>query len=377
MGLFDKITGQFIDVIEWLDESKNTLVYRFPDADNEIKMGAQLTVRESQVAIFINEGKAADVFAPGRYQLSTQNMPILTTLRSWKYGFNSPFKAEVYFCSTRMFTDLKWGTANPVMMRDKDFGMVRIRAFGTYAMKIDDPKVFYDTIVGTQHLTTTDDIITQIRSTIVSKLSDSIAEAGIPAIDLAAKYEELSGEIRKRLAPDFATFGLDLSRFVIENVSLPPEVEAAIDQRSKIGVFGDKMQSYAQMQTAEAIGKAAENPGGIAGAGVGLGAGVAIGNMMGSAFGQGQQQAPPPPAPGMAPPPPPAPGGAQWSLAIEGKTYGPYAESALKQMVASGQVAPDTMAWKPGAAAWAPLSTFAEFGGGASAAPPPPPPPSK
>jgi membrane protease subunit (stomatin/prohibitin family) len=375
MGLFDKIAGQFIDVIEWLDESRNTLVYRFPDTDHEIKMGAQLTVRENQAAIFINEGKAADIFGPGRYELSTQNMPVLTTLRSWKYGFNSPFKAEVYFVNTRMFTDLKWGTANPVMMRDKDFGMVRIRAFGTYAMKIDEPKTFFDTIVGTQHLTTTEDIITQIRSTIISKLSDALAEAGVPAIDLAAKYEEMSGEIRKRLAPDFATFGLDLSRFVIENVSLPPEVEAAIDQRSKLGVLGDKMQSYAQMQTAEAIGKAAENPGGLAGAGVGLGAGVAMGNMMGQAFNQPQQQAPPPPAAGAAaPPPPPASGGAQWSLAIEGKTYGPYAESALKQMLSSGQVAPDTMAWKPGAAQWAPLNTFAEFGDGASAAPPPPPP---
>lgn len=378
MGLFDKIASQFIDIIEWLDESGNTLVYRFPDADHEIKMGAQLTVRENQVAIFINEGKAADLFGPGRYELSTQNMPIMTTLRSWKYAFNSPFKAEVYFFNTRLFTDLKWGTANPVMMRDKDFGMVRIRAFGTYAMKIDDPKTFFDTIVGTKGLTTTDDIITHLRSTILSKLSDAIAEAQIPALDIAAKYDELGLEAKTRISGDFGEFGLDLARFIIENISLPPEVEAAIDQRSKIGVFGDKMSSYAQMQSAEAIGKAAENPGGLAGAGVGLGAGMAMGNMMSNAMGQGQQQqqAPPPPAPGgSAPPPPPASGGAQWSLAIEGTTYGPYAENALKEMVKQGQVAPDTMAWKPGAAAWAPLNTFAEFGGGSQAAPPPPPPP--
>ena len=241
MGLFDKIAGQFIDVIEWLDESKNTLVYRFPDQDHEIKMGAQLTVRENQVAIFINEGKAADLFGPGRYELSTQNLPILTTLRSWKFGFNSPFKAEVYFFNTRTFTDLKWGTANPVMMRDQDFGVVRIRAFGTYAMKINDPKTFFDTIVGTQHLTTTEDIITHLRSTILSRLSDAIAEAKIPALDIAAKYDELGLEAKNRISPDFAHFGLELTRFVIENISLPPEVEAALDQRSKIGVFGDKM----------------------------------------------------------------------------------------------------------------------------------------
>ncbi len=176
MGLFDKIAQQFIDIIEWLDDSKNTLVYRFPVENQEIKMGAQLTVRENQVAIFINEGKAADFFGPGRYELNTKNMPIMTTLRSWKYAFNSPFKAEVYFFNTRMITDLKWGTANPVMMRDKDFGMVRIRAFGTYAMKVDDPKKFFDTIVGTQGLTTTDDIVSHLRSTILSRLSDAIAK---------------------------------------------------------------------------------------------------------------------------------------------------------------------------------------------------------
>ncbi len=371
MGLFDKISSQFIDIIELLDESDNTLVYRVPTYQQEIKMGAQLTVRENQVALFINEGKAADLFGPGRYELTTQNLPILTTLRSWKYGFNSPFKAEVYFFNTRTFTDLKWGTANPVMMRDKDFGMVRIRAFGVYAMKLSDPKVFFNTIVGTQGLTTTEDIITQLRSTIVSRMSDAVAEAGIPAIDLAAKYDELGLEAKKRVQADFTEFGLELTRFVIENVSLPPEVEAAIDQRSKLGVLGGHLNQYTQMQAAEAIGKAAENPGGFAGAGVGLGAGVAMGQAMGQAFQGMGQQAPPPPMSGGAPPPPAV--GSQWSIAVEGKTYGPYAESALKQMVAAGQVASDVMAWKPGAAGWAPLSTFPEFGAAAAMPPPPPP----
>lgn len=381
MGLFDKITSQFIDIIEWLDDSADTLVYRFPRYEQEIKMGAQLTVRENQAALFINEGKAADLFSPGRHELTTQNIPILTTLRGWKYGFNSPFKAEIYFFNTRIFPDQKWGTANPVMMRDKDFGMVRVRAFGMYAMRINDPKIFFETIVGTQGLTTTEDITALLRSTIISQLSDALGEAEIPIIDLAAKYDELGAELRGRLATSFSSFGLELSRFVIENVSLPPEVEAAIDQRSKIGVLGGHLGQYTQMQAAEAIGKAAENPGGLAGAGVGLGAGIAMGNVMGAAMqGMGQPSAPsaPPPPPGMgsAPPPPPSPNVSQWTIAIEGKTYGPYPEANVRQMIDAGQVAPDAMAWKPGAAAWAPLNTYTEFGAGASA-PPPPPPPSK
>src|SRR5512143_2416471 len=227
MGLLDNIKqqigSQFIEIIQWLDDTNDSMVYRFPVYNQEIKMNAQLTVRENQVALFINEGKAADLFAPGRYQLSTQNLPILTTLRGWKYGFQSPFKAEGYFFSTRLFTDFKWGTANPVMMRDQEFGMIRLRAFGTYAMKIADPKALFSTIVGTQGLTTTEEITGQLRSVILSRLSDSLAESKISALDLAARYDELSGQLQQKLQADFATFGLGLARFVIENVSLPEE----------------------------------------------------------------------------------------------------------------------------------------------------------
>ena len=386
MGLFDNIKNQFgsqfIEIIEWLDESSNSIVYRFPVYNQEIKMGAQLVVRENQVALFVNEGKAADLFGPGTYTLSTQNIPIMTTLRGWKYGFQSPFKAEVYFFNTRMFTDLKWGTANPVMMRDAEFGMVRMRAFGTWAMRISDPKVFFQTIVGTQGLTTTEDVVTHLRSTILSKLSDAVAEAKIPALDLAANYDELGQIARKRITEDFAELGVELPRFVIENISLPPEVEAAIDQRSKIGIYGDSLGKYAQMQAADAIGKAAENPGGFAGAGAGLGAGMAIGNVMSQAFVGSQQQQqpqgpPPPPAPSgqNAPPPPPGASSVKWSLAIEGQTYGPYAEGVLKEMVKKGEVAASAMAWRAGADSWAPLNTFAEFRGVGDEDPPPPPPP--
>ena len=314
MGLMDNIRqqigSQWIEIIQWLDETNDTLVYRFPVYNQEIKMGAQLTVRENQVALFVNEGRAADLFGPGRYELSTQNIPILTTLRGWKYGFQSPFKAEVYFFNTRLFTDLKWGTSNPVMMRDAEFGMIRLRAFGTWAMKVGDAKVFFETIVGTQGLTTTDEITGQLRSIVLSKLSDAIAEAKIPALDLAAKYDELSAVGKQVIGAEFSTFGLELSRFFVENISLPEEVEAAIDQRTKLGVLGDRMAQYTQMQAAEAIKVAAANPGGLAGAGVGLGAGVGMGQMMGQAMQSGMAApacaaAPaPPPLPGSAPPPP-------------------------------------------------------------------------
>jgi membrane protease subunit (stomatin/prohibitin family) len=375
MGLWDAIKNEFIQIIEWLDDSNDTLVYRFPVHDQEIKMGAQLTVRENQVAIFINEGKAADIFKPGRYELSTQNMPILTTLRGWKYGFDSPFKAEVYFFNTRLFTDLKWGTQNPVMMRDAEFGMIRIRAHGTYAIRIADAAEFFKTVVGTQGLTTTADILGQLRSTIISSLSDIVAESKIAALDLASSYRELSQLSQKELSPSFASYGLELSRFFIDNISLPEEVEAAIDQRTKLGVLGDRMGQFTQMQAAESIKIAAANPGGLAGAGVGLGAGVAMGQAMSGAFNA------PPPAPGGAAAPPPPPGAApnvpRWSLAIDGKTYGPYTDDALKAMMQSGQVAASTQAWRPGAASWAPLETYAELGGGSAMPPPPPPPPVK
>jgi membrane protease subunit (stomatin/prohibitin family) len=379
MGLLDNLKqqmgSQFIEILQWLDDTNDSLVYRFPVYNQEIKMNAQLTVRENQSALFINEGKAADLFSPGRYQLTTQNLPILTTLRGWKYGFQSPFKADVYFFNVRLFTDLKWGTTNPVMMRDAEFGMIRLRAFGTYALKIADPKTFFAMIVGTQGLTTTDEITGQLRSTILSRLSDAIAESKIAALDIASKYDELSSHARQILGPEFAAYGLELSKFFIENVSLPEEVEAAIDQRTKLGVLGDRMGQYTQLQAADAMKIAAANPGGAAGAGIGIGAGIAMGGMMGSAMGgsfAGAGGAGP-----MAPPPPAGPGFAapRWSVTIDGKTYGPYTDDALKSMVAAGQVAPGTLAWKPGAAGWAPLSTFEEFAGSSAPAPPTPPPP--
>lgn len=296
MSIFDKVKeaalNQFIEVIEWLDESGSTMVYRFPVAGQEIKNGAQLIVRESQVAVFVYEGQVADVFTPGKYTIDGGNTPILSKLGAWKYGFNSPFKSEVYFVNVKQFTDMKWGTANPVMMRDDDFGMVRLRAFGTYALRVGDPATFVKEITGTNAHFSTDDIEGQLKRAIVSSFSDSLGELKIPALDLAAKYEELGSTLRGKINEDFKTFGIEVTKFYVENISLPPEVEAAIDKRSSMGALGDANR-YMQFQAADALRDAAQNEGGGAGLGAGLGAGFAVGNQMVGAFGGmggGQQQ---------------------------------------------------------------------------------------
>ena len=291
MGILDRLSpsSQFIEVIEWLDETSNTLVYRFPVKDQEIKNGAQLIVRESQSAIFVSEGQIADLFPPGRYTVDGGNTPILSKLGAWKYGFNSPFKAEVYFVNTKQFTDLKWGTPNPVMMRDTDFGMVRLRAFGIYTVRVSDPKAFIKEIAGTNARFVTEDIQGQLKRTLVGGFSDALAESKIAALDLASNYDELSKFTRDKLNDEFKTLGLELTKFVIENISLPQEVEAAMDKRTSMGVIGD-VGRYTQFQAADAMRDAAQNPGGAAGTGVGLGAGFAMGNAMAGAMGDAMKQ---------------------------------------------------------------------------------------
>ncbi len=293
MGIFDLFRGQVIDVIEWKDSSANTMVHRYDCNGKEIMMGAQLTVRESQVAIMVNEGQIADVFAPGRYELSTQNMPIMTALQSWKFGFNSPFKAEVYFINTKQFLDRKWGTANPVMMRDAEFGMVRLRAHGIYAFRVADPVKFLKEVFGTTALLTVEGVEGQVKRTLVSGLSDAIAQSKIPALDLAANYDELSQYALQMLAPRVESLGLKLESFVIENISLPQEVEQAMDRRTSMGVVGD-LNKYSQFQAAEAMRDAAKNQGGAAGMGAGMGAGMMMAQAMQM---QGQMAAQPAAAP--------------------------------------------------------------------------------
>src|SRR6266404_2437714 len=291
MGILDRLNphSQFIEVIEWLDDSSNTLLYRFPVQDQEIKNGAQLIVRESQTAVFVVEGQIADLFPPGRYTVDGGNTPILTKLGAWKYGFNSPFKAEVYFVNTKQFTDLKWGTSNPVMMRDADFGMVRLRAFGIYSIRVAEPRSFIKEIAGTNARFVTEDIEGQLKRTLVGGFSDALAESKIAALDLASNYDELSKFVRTKLNDDFKAFGLELTKFVIENISLPQEVEAAMDKRTSMGVIGD-VGRYAQFQAADAMRDAAQNPSGGAGLGAGLGAGFAVGNMMAGSMTEAMKQ---------------------------------------------------------------------------------------
>ncbi len=292
MGILDKIKGQLIDVIEWTDNSNKTMVHKYDMNGKEIMMGAQLTVRESQVAIFVNEGQLADVFEPGRYELQTSNMPILTALKSWKYGFNSPFKSDVYFVNTKQFLDMKWGTSNPVMMRDSEFGMIRLRAFGIYSFRVSDPVTFLKEVFGTSALFTVEGVEGQIKRTLVSGLSDAIAESKIPALDLAANYDEIANYALQAINPKLAVLGLTLCSFVIENISLPEEVEKSMDKRTSMGVLGN-LDQYAKYQAAEAMREAANNDGnGMAGMGVGMGAGAAMGQMFAQSLGNTATSAP-------------------------------------------------------------------------------------
>jgi len=279
--------NQFIEVIEWLDESGTTLVFRFPVYQQEIKNGAQLIVRESQAAVFVFEGQVADVFSPGRFTVDGGNTPILSKLGAWKYGFNSPVKAEVYFVNTKQFTDLKWGTSNPVMLRDPDFGIVRLRAFGAYSLRIADPAQFIRQIAGTGARFQTHDIDMQLKRAIVSEFSDALGELKVPALDLAAQYKEIGEAIRAKINEDFNSYGLEVTKFYVENISVPPEVEAALDKRASMGALGDA-QRYMQFQAADALRDAAQNEGGGAGLGAGLGAGFAVGNQMANAFSANQ-----------------------------------------------------------------------------------------
>src|SRR5258705_7805001 len=256
MGIFDAIRSQFIEVIEWLDDSGNNLVCRFPVQGQEIKNGTQLTVRESQAAVFVHQGQIADVFGPGLHTIDGGNTPILSKLGAWMHGFNSPFKAEVYFVSTKQFTDLKWGTSNPIMMRDADFGMVRLRAFGIYSYRVSDPSAFIKEIAGTNGHFVTEDIEGQLRRTLVSGFSDALGESKIAALDLASNYDELSKFSKQKLQEEFKTLGLELTKFVVENISLPEEVEAAMDKRTSMGVLGD-MGKYTQFEAAHAMRDAA------------------------------------------------------------------------------------------------------------------------
>jgi membrane protease subunit (stomatin/prohibitin family) len=363
MGLWDKIKNELIDIIEWTDDSNNTMVWKFPRHQNEIKNGAQLTVRESQVAVFVNEGKLADVFQPGRYQLTTQNMPVLTTIMGWKYGFNSPFKVDIYFVNTKNFTDQKWGTKNPIMLRDAEFGPIRLRAYGTYAIKVTDAGKFIKEIAGTQSHFTTEEVADQLRNLIITRFTDAIGESKIPALDLAANYDELSKFISGKIDPEFNEYGLTVTKFLVENISLPPEVEAALDKRSSMGILGN-MNQYAQFQAANAMEAAAKNPGG-ANPGMEMGMGMAMAQQMGQMMNQQSQQQ------NTNQGPPPIPGAVQYFVAVNGQQQGPYTLQALQQMISSGAFTRDSMVWKQGMSGWLKAGEVADLQGLFGSTPPP------
>ncbi len=362
MSLWDKIKGEFIDIIEWTEPSQSDILcYRFPRFQNEIKMGAKLTVREGQAAVFVNEGRLADVFAPGMYTLTTQNLPILSTLMGWAYGFNSPFKAEVYFVSTKQWTNQKWGTQNPIMIRDPEFGPVRVRAFGTYSFRVSDPAVFLRQLVATDPSFETFEINQQLRNAIVARFADAVGQAKIAVLDLAGNYDRLAHAALERFRPELAAMGLELTTFYVENISMPPEVEQAIDKRSKMGVLGN-LDAYAKLQAAEAIPEAARNPGGLAGVGAGLGVGVALGQQMAGALQPGQQQQPPP-LPQAA-----------WYAGIGGVQAGPFDLATLSAKVRDGSLTKATLVWKQGLPGWVPAETVPELQSLFAQLPPPLPP---
>ncbi|QDT14840.1 SPFH domain-containing protein [Alienimonas californiensis] len=368
MGLFDRLRGELVDIIEWVDDDRHTLVWRFPRYRNEIKNGAQLIVRPGQTAVFVSNGRIADVFEPGHYTLDTDNLPLLSTLQGWKHGFESPFKSEVYFVSTRTIGELKWGTPNPIMLRDDDFGPVRLRAFGTYTLRAQDPQILLKELVGTDSALETGEITELMRGVVVSAFADLLGESKIAALDLAANYRELGDDLAKMVNERIDDeYGLEVPQLYIINVSLPESVEKALDARSSMGVIGD-LGRYQQFQLGNALGQPG-GPGGGLGEGVGLGLGFQMANQLAQGNSQlapaAQQNAPAPP------PPPPLPGAVMWHVASGGQSRGPIPQSQLEQAVRAGQVGPDALVWTAGMPVWESVSRTPIFASQLGSAPPP------
>ena len=348
MGLFDWVFGQFIDVIEWTDNSQDTMVYRFPRHNHEIKYGAKLTVRESQMAIFVNEGVIADVLEPGIYELETKNLPIMTSLEHWDHAFNSPFKAEVYFVNTKRFTDLKWGTKNPIMVRDPEFSMVRLRAFGTYEIRITDPRVFMNEIVGTDNHFTVDEIDDQLTNLIISKFTTILGESNIPVLDMASNYEKFSEYISEKIAPYFEEYGLELTKILVENISLPENVEKALDKRTSREVTGD-LDKHIEYQTGEALGSGNGNMGDM----LGMGAGLALGQEMTQKMNQKNIDK-------NTPPPLPTRNSTMYHIAVDDAQEGPYDIRTMQLYINDGTIKPDTLIWTEGLQDWVEAGTVLE-----------------
>ncbi|WP_010518814.1 SPFH domain-containing protein [Croceivirga radicis] len=370
----EKLSNEFIDIIEWLDYTDDTIAHRFERYQNEIKNGAKLIVREGQTAVFVNEGQLADVFTPGTYELTTQNLPILSTLKGWKYGFNSPFKAEVYFVNTHLFTDEKWGTKNPITLSDDRFGLVEIRAFGTYAFRISDAGKFIIDIVGTDNNFTNFEINEHLKSLIATRFTDTVGEANLPIELYAANTTELSETCKEVMAPEFQSVGISLEKFYIENVSMPEELKKEIFEYSRIDKLDlDKLTKF---KAAKAIEAAAQNEGGTAGAGMGMGMGFVLAQQMGGLMNPqmgGQPVAQQPATTGAVPPPMPVQ--VQYFYAANGAQQGPVTFDQLKTLFANRTINRESLVWKQGMSNWAQLQEVEELKSFLGGNTPPPLPP--
>lgn len=370
MTLRDFIQGELIDIVEWLESSTDAMAWRFDRPNNELKNGAKLIVRPGQLALFVEQGTVADVFQPGSHELVTKNLPILSRLRGWKYGFESPFKAEIVFVSTRQFTNLRWGTKTPVMTRDPELGAIRLRAYGTYAMRVRDAESFVRELVGANSSYTIGEISDQIRDMVVARFAELLGEKPIPVLQLAANYRELGDLATEKLAAELARFGVELTQLVVESIALPDEVAATLDQKTRLGLLAGDLGSYAQLQAADAIRDSARNQG-AGGAGAAIGVGLGVAQQLAGAAGQAMNastahtanaptsnvvpQTPPPIAP------PPLPSALAIWLGVRGTPTGPLDLAALKQHFHDGTLTKETLAWRAGMADWKPASEMPEL----------------
>jgi len=368
MTIRDFIQGELIDIVEWLESSTDAMAWRFDRPNNELKNGAKLIVRPGQLALFVEQGTVADVFQPGSHELVTKNLPLLSKLRGWKYGFESPFKAEIIFVSTRQFTSLKWGTKTPVMTRDPELGAIRLRAYGTYAMRVRDAESFVRELVGANSAFTVSQIADQLRDMVASRFAELLGEKPIPVLQLAANYRELGDLAAEKLAAELARFGVELTQLVVESIALPDEVAATLDQKTRLGLLAGDLGSYAQLQAADAIRDSARNTG-AGGAGAAIGVGLGMAQQLAGAAGQAMRpanadaspassvapQTPPPIAP------PPLPSALAIWLGVRGAPTGPLDLAALKQHFRDGTLTTDTLAWRAGMADWKPASEVPEL----------------
>ena len=370
MSLREFIQGELIDIVEWLESSTDAMAWRFDRPNNELKNGAKLIVRPGQLALFVEQGTVADVFQPGSHELVTKNLPLLSKLRGWKYGFESPFKAEIVFVSTRQFTNLKWGTKTPVMTRDPELGAIRLRAYGTYAVRVRDAESFVRELVGANSSYTIGQISDQIRDMVVARFAELLGEKPIPVLQLAANYRELGDLATEKLATELARFGVELTQLVVESIALPDEVAATLDQKTRLGLLAGDLGSYAQLQAADAIRDSARNTG-TGGAGAAIGVGLGMAQQLAGAAGQAMNanaannaSAPVSNAAPRTPPPvapPPLPNALAIWLGVRGSPTGPLDLAALKQHFHDGTLTNETLAWRAGMAEWRPASQLPEL----------------